>query len=169
MRPCGPDKEGDDSPMSVEDEFEETRRALHRMLKDAFEGKLGGFREPFIYGFTTRSREARRETPRPTLEGEEIRTRDPLVDVMLTESAIFLTAEMAGVAREGIRVRLDEGKLVRQGDGDRSYFSVVDLPLGADRDTLEYMNTNGVLDVVMAGKLSCNCGTPGHVSRRGGS
>jgi len=64
--------------MSVEDEFEETRRALHRMLKDAFEGKLGVFREPFIYGFTTRSREARLETPRPALEGEEIRTRDPL-------------------------------------------------------------------------------------------
>ena len=37
--------------MSIEDEFEETRRAIHRMLKDAFEGKLGVFREPFIYGF----------------------------------------------------------------------------------------------------------------------
>src|SRR5438445_79417 len=85
--------------MSVEDEFEETRRALHRMLKDAFEGKLGVFREPFIFGFTTRSRESRPETARPALEGEEIRTRDPLVDVILTESAIFLTAEMPGVAR----------------------------------------------------------------------
>ena len=57
--------------MGVEDEFEETRRAIHRMLKDAFEGKLGVFREPFIYGFTTRSREARTETARPALEGEE--------------------------------------------------------------------------------------------------
>ena len=137
--------------MSNEDEFEETRRALHRMLKDAFEGKLGVFREPFIYGFTTRSREARLETPRPALEGEEIRTRDPLVDVILTESAIFLTAEMAGVPREGIRVRLDEGKLILQGDGDRSYFTMVDLP-DADRDTLKYTYTNGVLDVVIARK-----------------
>jgi len=109
--------------MSVEDEFEETRRAIHRMLKDAFEGKLGVFREPFIYGFTTRSREARTETARPALEGEEIRTRDPLVDVILTESAIFLTAEMPGVAREGVRVRLEEGKLVLQGEGDRQYFT----------------------------------------------
>src|SRR5206468_5714202 len=135
IRPCGPDKEGDDSPMSVQDEFEETQRAHHRMLKDAFEGKLGVFRDPFIYGFTTRTREARLETPRPALEGEEIRTRDPLVDVILTESAIFLTAEMPGVPREGIRVRLDEGKLILQGDGDRSYFTIVDLPLDADRDT----------------------------------
>ena len=136
--------------MGVEDEFEETRRAIHRMLKDAFEGKLGVFREPFIYGFTTRSRESRTETARPALEGEEIRTRDPLVDVILTESAIFLTAEMPGVTREGVRVRLDEGKLVVQGEGDRQYFTKVDLPIDADRDTLKYTYTNGVLDVVIA-------------------
>ena len=136
--------------MSVEDEFEETRRALHRMLKDAFEGKLGVFREPFIFGFTTRSRESRPETARPALEGEEIRTRDPLVDVILTESAIFLTAEMPGVTREGVRVRLEEGQLVLEGEGDRQYFTKVDLPLDADRDTLKYTYTNGVLDVVIA-------------------
>jgi HSP20 family molecular chaperone IbpA len=136
--------------MSSDEEFEETRRALHRMLKDAFEGKLGVFREPFIYGFTTRAREARLEAPRPALEGEEIRMRDPVVDVILTESAIFLTAEMSGVSREGIRVRLDDGKLVLQGDGERSYFAVVDLPMDADRDTLKYTYTNGVLDVVIA-------------------
>lgn len=138
--------------MSIEDEFEDTRRAIHRMLKDAFDGKLGVFREPFIYGFTTRSRDSRLETPRPALEGEEIRSRDPLVDVILTESAIFMTAEMAGVPREGIRVGLEDGKLVLQGDGDRQYFTQVDLPMDADRDTLKYTYTNGVLDVVIARK-----------------
>ena len=56
--------------MSVEDEFEETRRAIHRMLKDAFEGKLGVFREPFIYGFTTRSRDSG-----PRLRGLRSRAR----------------------------------------------------------------------------------------------
>ena len=148
----GPNGRNEDFPMSIEDEFEETRRTIHRMLKDAFEGKLGVFREPFIYGFTTRSREARLDAPRPALEGEEIRTRDPLVDVILTESAIFLTAEMAGVSRDGVRVRLEEGKLVIQGEGERQYFTKVDLPLDADHDTLKYTYTNGVLDVVIARK-----------------
>ncbi len=136
--------------MSPDDEFEETRRAIHRMLKDAFEGKLGVFREPFVYGFTTRSRESRLEASRPALEGEEIKTRDPLVDVILTESAIFLTAEMPGVPRDDIRVGLEEGKLVLQGEGDRQYFTKVDLPADADRDTLKYTYTNGVLDIVIA-------------------
>jgi len=56
--------------MGVEDEFEETRRAIHRMLKDAFEGKLGVFREPFIYGFTTRSAK-----PAPRPRGPPLRAR----------------------------------------------------------------------------------------------
>src|SRR5207247_10526063 len=101
--------------MSVEDEFEETRRAIHRMLKDAFEGKLGVFREPFIYGFTTRTRESRPEAPRPALEGGEIKTRDPLVDVILTESAIFLTAELPGVSLDEVRLGFYAGTLVLQG------------------------------------------------------
>src|SRR5438445_10596523 len=105
------------------------------MLKDGFEGHLSVFRDPFIYGFTTRSRESRQEMPRPALEGEEIRTRDPIVDVILTDSAIFLTAEMAGVPREGIRVRLEEGKLVLQGEGDRPYLSKDARPPDAHGDT----------------------------------
>src|SRR5436309_15338615 len=105
--------------MSVEDEFEETRRAIHRMLKDAFEGKLGVFRDPFIYGFTTRSRESRPEAPRPAREGEEIRTGDPMPDVVMTVSAMFFTAELAGVPREGVRVRRQEGRRAVPGGGDR--------------------------------------------------
>jgi len=76
--------------------------------------------------------------------------------VILTDSAIFLTAEMAGVPREGIRVRLEEGKLVLQGEGDRPYFSKVDLPADADRDTLKYTYANGVLDVVIARKRTAS-------------
>jgi HSP20 family molecular chaperone IbpA len=51
-----------------------------------------------------------------------------------------------------VRVRLDADKLLIQGDGDRSYFTIVDLPEDADRDTLKYTYTNGVLDVVIARK-----------------
>lgn len=139
--------------MSIEGEFEETRRAIHRMLKDAFEGKLGVFREPFIYGFTTKARESRFEAPRPALE-EEIPTRDPLVDVILAESVIFLTAEMPGVSKDLIRVRLEDARLEIQGEGDRTYATTVDLPANVDRDTLKYTFTNGVLDIVIARKRS---------------
>ncbi len=136
--------------MSVEDEFEEMRRAIQRMLRDAFEGKLGVFREPFIYGFTTRGREARGDRVRPIVEGQEVRLSDPLADVILTDSAIFATAEMPGVTTDKVRVRVHDGKLYLEGEGERRFFSAIDLPSDADRDTLKYTFTNGVLDVVVA-------------------
>jgi len=136
--------------MTAEDEFEEMRRMIQRMLKDAFEGKLGVFREPFTYGFTVRSREARGEATRPIVEGQEVRQTDPLADVILTESAIFVTAELPGVAADQVRVRVDAGRLLVETEGDRRFYSSVDLPLDADRDTLKYTFANGVLDVVIA-------------------
>lgn len=136
--------------MATDDEFEETRRAIHRILKDAFDGKLGVFREPFIYGFTARSRETRTEVPRPAVENPEVMARDPLVDVMLTESAIYLTAEMPGVPSDEVRVTVETGKLTMRGEGERRYFSSVELPADVDTDTLKHTFKNGVLDIVIA-------------------
>ena len=136
--------------MNPEDEFEETRRAIHRMLKDAFEGKLGVFREPFIYGFTTRSRDSRIEPSRSAVENPEVVTRDPLVDVILTESAIYLTAEMTGVTSDDVRVGLERGQLTILGEGERRYQSLIELPADVDPDTLKHTFKNGVLDIVIA-------------------
>ena len=140
--------------MAGEDEFEETRRAIHRMLKDAFEGKLGVFREPFIYGFTARTRENRSEAPRPAIENPEVVTRDALVDVILTESAIYLTGEMSGVSADEVRVDVEGGKLTMRGEGERRYFSAVELPADVDPDTLKHTFKNGVLDIVIARRRS---------------
>jgi len=136
--------------MSPQDEFEEMRRTLHRMLKDAFEGKLGVFREPFVYGFTTRTREARGELARPVVQGQEIRPLDPVADVILTDSAIFVTAEMPGSTSDQVRVKIELGQLLLESEGERRYYSSIDLPADVDRDTLKYTFTNGVLDVVIA-------------------
>lgn len=136
--------------MGADDEFEETRRAIHRMLKDAFDGKQGVFREPFIYGFTARSRDVRADAPHPAVENPEVVTRDPLVDVILTESAIYLTADMPGVPADGARVSFEAGRLVLRGEGERRYFSSVDLPADVDADTLKHTFKNGVLDIVIA-------------------
>ena len=135
--------------MSAEDEFEEMRRALHRMLKDAFEGKLGVFREPFIFGFTPRSRQARSESPPPAVD-QAMDAKDPLADVILTESAIFVTAEMPGVTEGQLRIHASGGRLVLEGDGDRRFYSSIELPADADHDTLKYTFRHGVLDIVIA-------------------
>ena len=136
--------------MISEDEPEDARRAIHRMLKDAFEGRTGVFREPFVFGFTTRARENRFEATRPMVENPEVQTRDPLVDVILTESSISLTAEMPGVLRDEVRVSIDEARLTILAEGERRYSSTVDLPSDVDPDTMKHTFKNGVLDIVLA-------------------
>jgi len=136
--------------MSIEDEFEDMRKTINRMLKDAFDGKLGVFREPFVYGFTMRSRETRGDGAFQAVEGEEmIRSRDPLPDVQYSPGWIHITAEMPGARDETVRIRSDGQRLVLEGEGDRRYSTVLDLPEDADRASLESTFHNGVLDVTL--------------------
>ena len=135
--------------MTVEDDFEDMRKTINRMLKDAFEGKLGVFREPFVYGFTMRNREARGDGTFQAVEGQEIRSRDPLVDVVLTPVSMFVTAEMPGAGDGEVNVRAEGRRLVIEGDGERRYYTTVDLPLDVDPGSLEFTFRNGVLDATL--------------------
>jgi len=135
--------------MSDEDSFEDMRKMINRMLKDAFEGKLGVFREPFVYGFTMRNREARGEGSFQAVEGQEIAGRDPLVDVILSPNAITVTAEMPGIREDDVRVRVDGFRLVVEADGEKRFFTTVELPHDIDPASLESTFRNGVLDATL--------------------
>jgi HSP20 family molecular chaperone IbpA len=135
--------------MSIEDDFEDMRKTINRMLKEAFEGKLGVFREPFVYGFTMRNREARGDGTFQAVEGQEIATRDPVVDVELTPGAVHVTAEMPGANEDRVRVRADGERLVIDGEGDKHYHTTVDLPEDADPASLASTFHNGVLDATL--------------------
>ncbi len=135
--------------MSIEDDFEDMRKTINRMLKDAFDGKLGVFREPFVYGFTMRNREARGDGTFQAVEGQEIATRDPVVDIELTAAAVHVTAEMPGANDERVWVRTDADRLVIEGDGDKHYRTTVDLPPDADPGSLATTFHNGVLDATL--------------------
>lgn len=134
--------------MSIEDEFEEMRKTINRMLKDAFEGKLGVFREPFVYGFTTRSREASHADGNlRSVEGQEVVSRDPLSDVIVTEGSLFVTADLPGIQGEDVSVRVEGRRLIIEAEGERRYYSAVDLPHDIDASSVERTFHNGVLDV----------------------
>ncbi len=135
--------------MSVEDDLEDMRKTINRMLKDAFEGKLGVFREPFVYGFTMRNRETRGEGTFQAVEGQEIRSRDPLVDVILTPAMMSITAEMPAAGEGEVRVHMEGRRLVIEADGERRYYTTVELPHEVDPASLEFTFRNGVLDATL--------------------
>lgn len=142
----------------IEDEFEDMRKLINRMLQDAFRGRFGEFREPFVYGFSIRSgRDGRPEirefgTARPTLEGAEIGQREPLTDVIESEEEIFVTVELPGVSEEDIDLRLAERTITLSVNADRIYRKVIDLPETVDVDSAKRTFKNGVLDIVLRKK-----------------
>lgn len=140
--------------MSGDDSFEDMRKTINRMLKDAFEGKLGVFREPFVYGFTMRNREARGEGSFQAVEGQEISSRDPLVDVILVPDGINITAEIPGAREEDVRVRVDGLRLIIEAEGEKRYYSSVELPDDVDPFSLESTCRNGVLDATLKRRKS---------------
>ncbi|TLZ60972.1 MAG: Hsp20/alpha crystallin family protein, partial [Methanobacteriota archaeon] len=113
------------------------------------EGKLGVFREPFVYGFTMRNREARGEGSFQAVEGQEIASRDPLVDVVLLPDTIHITAEMPGAVEDELRVRVDGLRLILEAEGEKRYYASVDLPEDVDPLSLEFTCRNGVLDATL--------------------
>ena len=135
--------------MSEDDSFEDMRKTINRMLKDAFEGKLGVFREPFVYGFTMRNREARGEGSFQAVEGQEIASRDPLVDVILDADSIHVTAELPGAHDDDVRARVDGLRMIVEADGEKRYYTAVDLPEDVDPLSLDCTFRNGVLDATL--------------------
>ncbi|MEK6839078.1 MAG: Hsp20/alpha crystallin family protein [Candidatus Thermoplasmatota archaeon] len=135
--------------MSIQDDFEEMRRTINRMLKDAFDGKLGVFREPFVYGFTMRTRDARGEGTFQAVEGQEVVSKDPIVDVILNPDSIFVTAELPGARDEDVHVAVEGTRLTIEADGDKHYYTSVELPSDIDPSSLQPSFTNGVLDITL--------------------
>lgn len=144
--------------MGFGSESEELRRLLNRMLKDALQGRVGVFREPFVYGFTSRSPDGRIETVRQVqaTDGQELVSRNPVSDVIVSDDAVSVTADLSAVSQGDLDVRMEGRKLVIEADGVRRYFAVIDLPADIDGSTLTSTFRNGVLDITV--KRS-GCGT----------
>ncbi len=101
----------------IEEEFERMRRMMDMMLQRAMEGdmKLG---EPMVYGFSMRVgpdgkpiiQQFGNTMPRRIGEGKEVSegfAREPLTDIMESDDKITITAELPGVSKEDIDLRVD--------------------------------------------------------------
>ncbi len=89
----------------------------------------------------------------PRRRGEKaviVEEREPLVDVFERDDEIVVVAEMPGVEKDKISVKVleDERTLIISGsDSDRRYYKEVDLPARVDPSSLKMTYKNGVLEV----------------------
>lgn len=77
--------------------------------------------------------------------GEE---REPMIDVLATETSVKVTVEMPGVEKDKIKIdAYDNTVQVRSLDPTRKYHKVIDLPTEADVKTARSKYNNGILEI----------------------
>lgn len=144
-----------------EDVFEEFKR-MEEMFRDLFREsfarnleKIGSEGKPLVYGVritigpdgVPRIEEFGNvkitKTGKPLLKEE----MEPLVDVMEVDDEVWVIAELPGVDKEKIKVRVTENKVIIRAENDRKYYKEVELPAEVDPDTAKASYRNGVLEI----------------------
>lgn len=86
---------------------------------------------------------------KPVISGE----REPLVDVITTDSEIKVTVEMPGVMKENIKISAyDNSVEVKSEDPQRKYHRDIEIPPEADIETVKSTYKNGILEIIFKKK-----------------
>ena len=159
----------------MEKDFREIRKQVprdlvrERRLPDGSRVQEWG---PFVYGYSVtigpdgkpQVREFGNIKPgagpgRPRIDIRE--EREPLVDVMTTDTEVKVIAELPGVDKEDIKLQGTENSLTISVDTpQRKYFKEVELPDKVDPKKAKSSYKNGVLEVTIAKKEEKPKGEP---------
>jgi HSP20 family protein len=132
----------------IEDEME---RAFRKALEEGKSESVG----PYIYGIRitigpdgvpkieefgniTRGRRGR-----PLIKEE----MEPLVDVIETGDEVWVVADVPGVPKENIDVKVTERTVTIKAQNERKYYKVVELPVEVAPESAKASYKNGVLEI----------------------
>ncbi len=72
---------------------------------------------------------------------------EPLVDVIDADDEIWVVAELPGVSKDKIKVKVTENKVVIRASNGKKYYKEIELPAEVDPKTAKAKYNNGVLDI----------------------
>ncbi len=155
------------SPFSFEDLFrdifesmrifeEEIERLFEEIERQAKEGR--GFVRtigPYYYGVRITigpdgiPRVEEFGNIRRTEEGRRILSEEiePLVDVIEDEDEVWIIAELPGVSKDKIKVKIKDNKVIIKASNGKKYYKEVELPTEVEPKTAKARYNNGVLEV----------------------
>ncbi|MGC9186503.1 MAG: archaeal heat shock protein Hsp20, partial [Fervidicoccaceae archaeon] len=74
--------------------------------------------------------------------------REPLVDIFESGNMLTVVAELPGVEKDKIDVKVQNNKLIiKASNGERKYYKEIELPKPVKKDTAKAQYKNGVLEV----------------------
>jgi HSP20 family protein len=157
----------------ISDEFaeifeniEEMMRELERMafrLMESYVPEISGIREvkgPIVYGFRiTIGPDGRpiieefgnvKRIGRKTIIEEAM---EPLVDVIDEKDRVVIVAELPGIDKDKIDIRIKDNKLIiKARNKDRKYYKEIELPAEVRPETAKARYKNGVLEITIEKK-----------------
>jgi len=138
--------------MGIEDDFAELRRALDRMLKEAWEGRTGVFKDN---GSRTR------RTDRPAsleaqglqhLETGEILLEEPRIEIQEDKDRVYVTIEFPPESDEELSLEVESKKVSVETNGGKAR-KAWELPEDVETTTFTETYNNGVLDLILIKKV----------------
>ena len=140
--------------MGTEDEFDEVRRMINRMLSDAVQGKLGHEPEPFVRGFAGRVK-TDDATPRRFLVQVPGDPGLPGPDVVANEGDVYVTMDLGGRMPTDVKARVSGRLMLVEVEGSKPLQRVVELPFEVEPD-VRWTLRDGVLDLTLRRRLRAN-------------
>ncbi len=138
--------------MGADDEFDEVRKMINRMLSDAVQGKAGHEPEPFVRGFAGRVRGREEEhAPRRFIVQIPPDPSLPPPEVFEAGEAIYVTMDLGGRTPSSVRTRVSGRLLLIEVEGARPVQRVVELPCEVESN-VRCAVREGVLDLTLQRK-----------------
>ena len=113
-------------------------------------------RKPLVMGFSMRFDEQGNpiierfgDVKRGAEKAKVAEAREPLVDINKTESEIVITAEMPGVERKDLDLKIDNNTIVISVGGERKFYKQIPLTEPVDPDSIKAKLNNGILEIVL--------------------
>ncbi len=140
----------------LEEELRKMEERLNRIFNEMPDIESGIMEhEPYIYGFSIRTGPGGKPTINEFgnikmmgMEKNISEGREPLIDIIEGEEELTIVAELPGVEREDIKLRLEGNTLIIDVDREeRRYYKRLPLPTNVEEGDMTYTYKNGILEV----------------------
>jgi len=145
----------DDFFFDIDEEFEEIRKRMEKLLDSMMEGDFTFRSEPMIYGFSLRvgpdGKPVIQEFGNTGRRPSDEPTREPLTDIIEEKDKVRIIVELPGVEKEDIHLHATDETLDIEVDTPHRKFSKhLELPCGVDPESAKATYKNGVLEIILS-------------------
>ncbi len=139
--------------MGKEDEIDEVRKIINRMLSDGVPAKGGHDVEPYARGFAVRTGSREERVPRRFIVQVPPDPVLPGPDISATDDSVFVTMDLGGRTPTAVCTRVSGRLLLVEIEGARPLQRVVELPVEVEQDARCAVR-DGVLDLTFKRRKS---------------